>query len=131
MMRGSNDQAALRRARGLGTAKSGVSHWWWQRVTAAALVPLAIWLLAALISVAGEGRQALSAWLSNPVASTLMIALIVAMVWHMALGLTVIAEDYLHHEGVKFGAVTLIQIGCAVLAVAGVVSVLWLALGHA
>ncbi|MBA1147896.1 succinate dehydrogenase, hydrophobic membrane anchor protein [Ectothiorhodospiraceae bacterium WFHF3C12] len=128
-MAGSDDRAVLRRARGLGSAKSGVRHWWWQRVTAVALVPLTVWMLVLLLATAGEGRRALMVWLGNPAVSVLTVMFVVMMAWHMVLGLTVIAEDYLHHEGVKFAAITLIQVGGVIVGVAGVISVLWLALG--
>lgn len=130
-MAGSEDRAALRRARGVGAAKSGVRHWWWQRVTAVALVPLTAWMVVVLLAGAGEGRQALMAWLNNPAVSVLTVTFVVMMAWHMVLGLTVIAEDYLHHEGVKFTAIMLIQLGGVVMGVAGVISVLWLAFGGA
>jgi succinate dehydrogenase / fumarate reductase membrane anchor subunit len=118
---GSHDnRVALSRARGLGSARAGVGHWRWQRVTAVALVPLVVWSLASLIAVIGGGREAVVEWLASPGAAIPMILLLIALFWHIALGLTVVAEDYLHHIGVKIATVAVIQFGCLALGVAGV-----------
>lgn len=117
---------AMARARGLGASGSGVRHWWWQRLTAVALVPLMLWFVAALIAVAGDGHQALVAWLSRPLPAIVMIALLIMMFWHLALGLIVIAEDYLHRRLVKVAVVAAIQLGCLGLTVAAVTAVLLL-----
>lgn len=123
-MTNDDNRMALSRARGLGAARTGVGAWRWQRVTAVALVPLVVWSLASLIAVAGSGREAVVDWLIRPGAAIPMILLLLALFWHMALGLTVIAEDYLHHGGVKIVAVAIIQLGCLALGVAGVVAVM-------
>ena len=122
-MRDNDNRAALSRARGLGSAGTGVHAWRWQRVTAAVLVPLVIWSLASLIAVVGGGRETVVDWLARPGVAIPMILLLVALFWHMALGLTVVAEDYLHHNGVKIAAVAVIQFGCLALGVAGVMAV--------
>jgi succinate dehydrogenase / fumarate reductase membrane anchor subunit len=76
-----------------------------------------------MIAVVGSGREAVVDWLARPSAAIPMILLLIALFWHMALGLTVVAEDYLHRGGVKFAAVVVIQLGCLALGVAGVVAV--------
>lgn len=122
---GSHDnRVALSRTRGLGAARMGVGHWRWQRVTAVALVPLVVWSLASLIAVIGGGREAVVDWLSSPGTAIPMILLLIASFWHMALGLTVVAEDYLHHVGVKIATVAVIQLGCLALSVAGVTAMM-------
>ncbi|MEP6147601.1 MAG: succinate dehydrogenase, hydrophobic membrane anchor protein, partial [Nisaea sp.] len=63
------------RVRGLGSAKSGLHHWWMQRVPAVALIPLTLWFVASLISLAGAGYAETVAWLSSPIVAVLMIAL--------------------------------------------------------
>ena len=118
-----DNRAALTRARGLGSAGTGVGAWRWQRVTAAALVPLMVWSLASLIAVLGGGREAVVGWLGRPGVAIPMILLLIALFWHMALGLAVVAEDYLHHNGVKIMAIVAIQLGCLALVVAGVLAV--------
>jgi succinate dehydrogenase / fumarate reductase membrane anchor subunit len=91
----------LNRARGLGSAKSGTHHWWLQRVTAIALVPLSVWFLVGLITTASDGREAAAAWISTPYVSLLMVALLLALFLHLKLGLQVIIEDYVHRESNK------------------------------
>jgi len=122
-MRDNDNRAALSLARGLGSAKTGVHAWRWQRVTAAILVPLVIWSLASLIAVVGGGRETVIGWLARPGVAIPMILLLIALFWHMALGLTVVAEDYLHNTGVKIATVAVIQFGCLALGVAGVMAV--------
>lgn len=114
----------LARARGLGSAKSGVAHWRRQRLTAVALVPLTVWFVISFTALLGADHRAYAAWIGHPLNAILMIALIAAMFDHMALGLCVIAEDYLHTDRAKFPAIAAIQLGCALLAIAGVVSIL-------
>lgn len=131
----SNDAAGdfrsdLGRVRGLGSAKEGVHHWWMQRLSAIALVPLALWFVAALIAHTGAGYHAVSAWLSSPVVFGLMVLLVSATFYHAALGLQVIIEDYIHREGVKIALILLMKFSCALLALASVVSLLVIAFGR-
>lgn len=123
-MASDDSRVAVSRARGLGSVRAGVGHWRWQRVTAVVLVPLVIWSLASLIAVVGGGREAVVAWLARPGTAITMILLLIALFWHMALGLTVVAEDYLHRSGMRFAAVVAIQLGCLTLGVAGVVAMM-------
>jgi succinate dehydrogenase / fumarate reductase membrane anchor subunit len=95
----------------------------WQRVTAAVLVPLVVLSLASMIAVVGDGRETVVGWLARPGVAIPMILLLIALFWHMALGLTVVAEDYLHNTGVKIATVAIIQFGCLALGVAGVMAV--------
>lgn len=118
-----DNRAALAQARGLGAAGTGVGAWRWQRVTAVALVPLVIWSLASLIAVVGGGREAVVDWLARPGVAIPMILLLIALFWHMALGLAVVAEDYLHQNGVKIATIVIIQLGCLALGAAGVLAV--------
>ena len=92
----------LSRVRGLGSAKDGTEHFWLQRVTAAALIPLTLALVIIVLNVAhaGSAQDALTV-LRSPVASILVAAAVVAGVVHMQLGMRVIIEDYVHTEGLK------------------------------
>ena len=114
---------------GLGSAKEGVEHWWRQRVTAIALVPLALWFVVTVIALVGADRQALVAWMHNPMAAVLMILLIVATFYHLALGLQVVIEDYVHGEGLKTATLVAMRFLCVVFVARGVLAVLKLALG--
>ncbi len=86
----------LARAIGLGSAKDGVQHWWMQRVSAIALVPLTVWFIAAIIAQTGDDYTAFVAWLRNPITDILMVLLLIALFYHAALGLQVVIEDYVH-----------------------------------
>ena len=88
----------LGHVRGLGSAKDGTSHWWAQRITAVALLPLSIWLVFSLISLVGVDRDGFKVWLDGPGSFVLMILFLIALFYHMQLGLQVVIEDYLHNE---------------------------------
>ena len=117
----------LSRARGLGSAKEGVEHWWIQRVTAAALIPLALWFVASLIALAGSDYDAVIVWLRAPLVTIFMALLLIALLHHMALGLQVVAEDYIHSDRVKIPMVVAIRLACFALAVAGIYATLRIA----
>lgn len=108
----------LGRARGLGSAKEGVHHWWMQRVTAVALVPLTLWFVYAAISLVGADHAAVSAWLGHPVNAVLMLLLVAATFHHVQLGLQVVIEDYIHGEGIKIASLLGVKLGAVALAVA-------------
>lgn len=122
-------RSPLSRALGLGSAKEGVGHWWAQRVTAVALVPLGLWFCASLVSLAGAGRAVLAEWLHGPVAAVLMILTIGTLFYHGALGLQVVIEDYAPSEGAKLVAIVATKLVAFLLAVAGIFAVLKLAFG--
>jgi succinate dehydrogenase / fumarate reductase membrane anchor subunit len=119
----------LGRARGLGSAKEGVSHWWMQRMTALALVPLTLWFVISVISMAGADHAAVRAWAGGPITATLLVALLIAVFYHAKLGLQVVIEDYIHHEGTRIAVIVVMQGTMAVLGLAGVVAVIKLAVG--
>jgi|HubBroStandDraft_4_1064222.scaffolds.fasta_scaffold261397_2 succinate dehydrogenase / fumarate reductase membrane anchor subunit len=122
-------RSPLGRVLGLGSAKEGVEHWWMQRLTAIVMVPLAIWFAIAAIGLIGADRAAMIAWMHNPMAAMLMILAIIAMFYHLALGLQVVIEDYIHSEGWKLGAIIVVRVWCFLLVLRGVLAVLKLALG--
>jgi len=124
-----NLRSPLGRVRGLGTAKTGVHHWWAQRMTAIALVPLMLWLVASLVSLAGADYDTAVAWVSSPFTGTLLIALIIALYYHVQLGLQVVLEDYLHTPWVQVSAQIAVRYACILLALTGVLSVLRITLG--
>ena len=82
-------RAPLARVRGLGSARDGTHHWWMQRVTAVALVPLALWFTVSVVSVVGANHATATAWLQGPVNAALMLALIIAVFYHAHLGVRV------------------------------------------
>jgi len=122
-------QTPLGRARGLGSAKEGVSHWWTQRVTAVALVPLTLWFVVALLSVAGADYETVVAWIARPFNAVLLIALLISMFYHAILGLQVIIEDYVHHEGTKVASLLVMKFLLVLLGGSAVLAVLRIAVG--
>lgn len=128
-MNAKDTRSSLARAIGLGSAKHGTGHWWAQRTSAVALVPLALWFIASIIAHSNNEHAELIAWLKSPVASISMILLLGASFYHAALGLQVVIEDYLH-TGMKYVAVIGVQVICLTLASTGIMAVLSIAFGH-
>ena len=115
----------IARVRGLGSAKEGVQHWWLQRLTALALIPLGIWLVASLVWLAGADHAEIALWLGAPFTlGALSLTLIIAF-YHAVLGLQVVIEDYVHAKAAKFTLIILIQFAAIALAVAGIVALFY------
>ena len=121
-------RTALYNVRGLGSAKSGTHHWWMQRVTALALVPLMLWLSWSMIGLGGLDHAAALAWVSTPTTAVLLISTLIALFYHADLGLQVIIEDYVHAEGVKFVSLIVLRFVSVLLALASVLAVLRISL---
>ncbi|WP_421707737.1 succinate dehydrogenase, hydrophobic membrane anchor protein [Algihabitans sp.] len=119
-----NLRSPLARVRGLGSAKDGTGHWWAQRLTALALVPLTLWFVAGVIGSVGADRGELLAWIGHPVTAGLFLLLIGATFYHAALGVQVVIEDYLHNEWVKLAALLAMKAAFVVLGLAAALSVL-------
>ncbi|HIJ38337.1 MAG TPA: succinate dehydrogenase, hydrophobic membrane anchor protein [Rhodospirillaceae bacterium] len=118
----------LARARGLGSAKDGVSHFWWQRLTGLALVPITFWFVGSVVSLAGTDYAHFRAWLSHPGNTTMMILLIFAAFHHAHLGMQTVIEDYVHDEGVKLFSVIALKFAAFLFGVFSAVAVLRVAL---
>lgn len=121
-------RSQLGRVRGLGSARAGSGHWWVERLTALALVPLTLWFIGSAISLEGATRADMIAWLHAPVPLTLMLCLIVATFWHMELGLRVVVEDYVHVEMARMPLLLVIRGACFVAAILCIISALRLGL---
>ena len=119
----------LGRVRGLGSAKEGAHHWWMQRVSAIALVPLSLWFVIALVAHTGADYEAMRAWLASPVTFALMALTVGVTFYHAQLGLQVVIEDYVHGEGLKIAAILVVKFACALLALAAIVALLVIAFG--
>tara|TARA_B100000676_G_C18091635_1_gene860492 strand:- start:13681 stop:14061 length:381 start_codon:yes stop_codon:yes gene_type:complete len=122
-------QSPLSRVRGLGSAKNGTHHWWMQRLTAVALVPLVVWFAIALIGLTGDSYEVAIAWMRSPFNAIMMILLIIATFHHMQLGLQVVIEDYIHNEGAKVFLMIGQKLITFVLAIAAGFAVLKIAFG--
>lgn len=118
----------LKVARGRGSSHTGVHHWWLQRITAIALVPLSIWFLFLIGSLMHATYPEVLAGIGQPVNAIFLIILSVAMFWHGALGLQVIIEDYVHTRWLELTLQILLRFGAILGAVACVLAVLsvWL-----
>jgi succinate dehydrogenase / fumarate reductase membrane anchor subunit len=122
-------RSPLGRVRGLGSAREGVGHWWAQRMTSLALIPLALWFVASLVTLTGADHATARDWIGAPVPAALLVLLIVAAFYHGALGFQVIIEDYVHHEGAKLAALIAVNGLSLLLGLAGVLAVLMVLFG--
>ena len=118
----------LARARGLGSGKTGTSHFWYQRVTAVALMLLVPWLVWMLASMAGGDVETVRATLARPWNAILLAAFSVAMFWHAKLGVQVVIEDYVHTRGVEITLHLLNMFLCTLGAIASVYAIARIAL---
>src|SRR4029077_17812622 len=91
----------LARVRGLGSAKSGTEHFWRQRLTAVANVPLTIAFVLIVVSLLGRNHAAVTQILGSPLAAVILLLFILSIAIHMRIGMQVIIEDYVHDEGRK------------------------------
>ena len=124
-------QSPLGRARGLGSAKSGTQHWWAQRLTAIALVPLTIWFVISMVAATGSDYTGAREFIGSPVSAVLLILLIVATFHHAQLGLQVVIEDYVHTKPVEIALLLAVKGAAIVLALAAIFAVLSIAFGGA
>jgi succinate dehydrogenase / fumarate reductase, membrane anchor subunit len=122
-------QTPIRRARGLGSAREGVSHWKMQRLTAISNALLVLWFVFSVATFREASFDAVAAWLARPLPAVLMVLLLVSVFWHARLGLQVIIEDYVHSEPARIAslvAVTLLTFG---LGAACIIAVLKVSIG--
>ena len=119
----------LGRVLGLGCAKAGTEHWWMQRVTAIAGIPLMVFLIGFIMAHIGATRAELVASLANPLAAILLALTVITLLWHMRLGLQVIIEDYVHTPGTKFAALLLNTFFTAAMGVAALYAILKMSFG--
>ncbi|GIX22753.1 MAG: succinate dehydrogenase membrane anchor subunit [Gammaproteobacteria bacterium] len=117
----------LRRARGLGAGKHAVHHWWMQRLTAIALLPLTAWLGWSVSGLVGAGPLAWTAWLAQPTVAVGFTAWLLALYYHAALGVQVVIEDYVHTPWLHWTLRIANTVGHAVLALAAVLAVIRIA----
>lgn len=123
-----NLRSPLSRARGLGSAKQGVEHFWVQRITAVALVPLSLWLVFSLALFVGADYHTAHHWVSAPSVAITLVLFIAAALYHSALGVQVVIEDYVAGEGLKLASLLLSKFLHVAVAAAAVFAVLKIAL---
>ena len=122
MSRGSG--SPLGRVLGKGAAHGGVHHWWTQRVSAVALVPLTIWFLVSLVGLPDFSHASVAGFLAGTWHAIAMLLLVVCLCWHSNLGVRVVIEDYFHQNSTKVAALVLSGFLHAVLLAAGLLAIL-------
>ncbi len=124
-----NLRSPLGRARGLGSAKDGLHHWWVQRLTALALIPLTVWFVFSVVGLAHSDFDTFRAWLSRPSNTTLMVLFFAAALHHAHLGVQVVIEDYVVSHGWRIGSTIAVKLACYGLMALGIVSTLIVTFG--
>lgn len=118
-------RSKLSKAKGLGAAHHGVGHWWWQRVTAVAIVPLSLWFMYALVTLMlTPDVVKVAEWLASPVNALVMALLIIAGFFHAKLGVQVVIEDYVHSPASKYTLLLLNTFICFLGVAVGIVAIL-------
>ncbi len=119
----------LARARGLGSAKAGVHHWWVQRLTAIALIPLVVWFAISLVMMSGAEYEVVRAWIGSPVVMVLLILTIAVGLHHAQLGMQVVIEDYVHSDGFKLALIVAVRFLAVLFGLAAIVAILSIGFG--
>ena len=110
MEKSSSLRTPIKRARGLGASHSGTHHFWVQRVSAVALIPLSIWFMTSFVThMLGADRSQVVTWLQNPLTALAISLFIVALFIHARLGIQTIIEDYVQHAGKKIATMLLLN----------------------
>jgi succinate dehydrogenase / fumarate reductase membrane anchor subunit len=122
-------RSPLGRVLGLGSAKDGTAHWWAQRVSAVALLPLTLWFLVSLLLLPGLDYASVRTWLALPTSSLLAVLLVGSLAHHSYLGTIVVVEDYVHSNGAKLLTLLLLRFAHVAAGVAATFAILRVAFG--
>lgn len=121
-------KSPLGKALGLGSAKEGTEHWWTQRVSAVAMVPLMLWFVISMLALPAYDYSTVSAWLAAPVNAVLMLLASFTLLYHSALGTQVVIEDYVKGPA-KVVTLILVRFAYFVLGAAAIFAILRVSLG--
>lgn len=121
-------RSPLGRVLGKGSAGDGVGHWWMQRVTAVALVPLTAWFAISLLNLPMQSYDAVRGWLGQPWVAVFASLLVITLAWHAKLGVQVVIEDYVHAKVAKTSLLLLSTFVHVAAAAAGLFAILRLSL---
>ena len=119
----------LARARGLGSAKDGVHHWWVQRLTAVALIPLVVWFAISLVMLSGADYTVVRAWIGSPLVMMLLILTIGVGLHHGQLGMQVVIEDYVGNDGWKLALIVIVKFIAVLFGLGAIVAILRIGFG--
>jgi succinate dehydrogenase / fumarate reductase membrane anchor subunit len=114
---------------GLGSAKDGTGHWWAQRVTSVALIPLTLWFFFSLLTLPSLDYGAVRTWMGLPSSSFLAVLTVAVMTYHAYLGTTVVTEDYVPSPGMKLFTLMLLRFLYVLFGGAGIFAILRTAFG--
>lgn len=121
-------ESPLKRVKGLGSAKSGVQHWWHQRLTAIALLGLGLWFISRLIGQMIQGSlPSAKAFVGGPAAATLLILMLLSGFYHTWLGLQTVIEDYVHGNVAKYTLLVIVMLACILAASVGIFCIIFIA----
>ncbi len=116
-------QTPLAKVKGLGSAKAGTGHFWMQRITAIALIPLSFWMVSYTQQLLSASHDQVIAWLSGPIDAVLATTWVIAAFYHAALGLQVVVEDYIPTEWLKMTIIWAIKLTFFFFAVAAIITI--------
>jgi len=122
-------RSPLSRVIGYGSARGGTEHWWSQRVTAVALVPLTLWFVFSLVALGSLELDAVRGWAGSPVNAVLNILLLISLLYHSQLGLQVVVEDYVHGHWLKVASLILLRFAHVGLGVAAIYALITISAG--
>jgi len=122
-------RSPLARAHGLGSARDGLAHWWAQRLTAIALIPLVVWFAVSLVMLSGADYDVVRAWIGSPLVMVLLILTISVGLQHGQLGLRVVIEDYVHGDGWKLALIVAVRFVAVIFGLAATVAILRIGFG--
>ena len=123
-------RSPLGRVLGLGSARTGAEHWWAQRVSAVALVPLTVWFLISILALGTLAHAAVIEFLAKPVNGFLTLLLVLSLAYHSYLGIGVIVEDYVHAPATKIGSLLVARFAHFITAAAAVFAILRIVFGN-
>ena len=122
-------RTSLGRVRGLGSARSGATHWWHERLTSVSTLILLVWFFVSLLRLPDFSYATVTQWLAAPLVAVPMLLLILSVFWHLAAGLRVVVEDYVHEEGGKLFWLVAINFASLFAAALSIFAVLRIAFG--
>lgn len=124
-----NLQTPLAKVRGLGSAKQGTRHWWYQRLTAIVLIPLSLWIMVSLVAMTSKEYVQIIQWMKAPINAVLLILFVLSLFYHGQLGVQVVIEDYVESEWQKITSLILVKFLTLFAGLASVLAILRVFLG--